>query len=88
MENSSISIKRLINEEQCYEAIRQLRWSDKIRCPHCDSEHIIKRGRHSTQTAGCEKRFDDLIDTVLAGHFNTKLIKKSIITLSEIVELV
>jgi transposase-like protein len=75
MENSSISIKRLINEEQCYEAIRQLRWSDKIRCPYCDSEHIIKRGRHSTQTARCryeckgyEKRFDDLIDTVLAGH--------------------
>jgi transposase-like protein len=75
METSIISIKRLISEEQCYETIRQLRWSGKVRCPHCASENIIKRGRHSQQTARCRyeckdcgKRFDDLMDTVLAGH--------------------
>ena len=75
MESLIISIKQLVSEEQCYTAIRQLRWPDKIRCPHCDSEHIIKRGRHSTQTArcryeckDCDKRFDDLTGTILAGH--------------------
>ncbi len=43
METLLISIKRLISEEQCYETIRHLRWSDEVRCPHCDSEQIIKR---------------------------------------------
>lgn len=71
----NLSIKQLISEEQCYETIRQLRWSDKVRCPHCDSEQIIKRGKHSHQIArsryeckACGKRFDDLTGTVLAGH--------------------
>jgi transposase-like protein len=71
----NLSIKQLISEEQCYATVRQLRWSDKIHCPHCDSEQIIKRGKHSHQTArsryeckACGKRFDDLTGTVLAGH--------------------
>lgn len=75
METAIISIKRLISEEQCYETIRQLRWSEKICCPHCDSENIVRRGRHTQQTSrcryeckGCCKRFDDLTGTVLAGH--------------------
>lgn len=75
MENSIISIKHLINENQCYETIRKLRWSGKMCCPHCNSDHIIKRGYHSTQTArcryeckACHKRFDDLTGTVLEGH--------------------
>lgn len=75
METSIISIKRLISEEQCYETIRQLRWSGGVRCPYCDSEQLIKRGRHTRQTARCRykckdcgKRFDDLTGTVLAGH--------------------
>lgn len=70
-----LSIKQLISEEQCYETIRQLRWSNGVACPHCDSEQIIKRGKHSHQIArsryeckGCGKRFDDLTGTVLAGH--------------------
>jgi transposase-like protein len=75
MENSIISIKHLINENQCYETIRKLRWPGKMCCPYCNSDHIIKRGHHSTQTArcryeckACHKRFDDLTGTVLEGH--------------------
>ena len=71
----NLSIKQLISEEQCYKTVRQLRWTNGVRCPHCDSEDIIKRGRHSHQTAryryeckACSKRFDDLTGTVLAGH--------------------
>jgi transposase-like protein len=70
-----LSIKQFISEEQCYETMRRLRWTDKISCPHCDSEQIIKRGRHGHQAARCRyeckacgKRFDDLTGTVLAGH--------------------
>jgi transposase-like protein len=75
METTMISIKGLISEEQCYETVRQLRWSSKIRCPHCDSARIIKRGQHNKQIArsryeckDCHKRFDDLTGTVLSGH--------------------
>ncbi len=75
METSIISIKQLVSEEQCYKTVRQLRWPEKIHCPHCDSENVIKRGHHSTQTArcryeckACDKRFDDLTGTVLEGH--------------------
>ena len=71
----NLSIKKLISEEQCYAAIRELRWHGNIRCPHCDSDQIIKRGKHSHQIErsryeckSCNKRFDDLTGTVLAGH--------------------
>ena len=70
-----LSNKELISEEPCYATIRDLRWSGKVRCPHCDSKQVIKRGKHSHQAARCRyeckasgKRFDDLTDTVLAGH--------------------
>ena len=28
------SIKRLIDEAKCYELVRELRWSDGVKCPH------------------------------------------------------
>jgi transposase-like protein len=75
MENTLITIKQLVSEAQCYEVIRKLRWQEKVSCPHCDSQEIIKRGYHDNQNhrqrygcKGCEKRFDDLSETVLAGH--------------------
>jgi transposase-like protein len=52
-----------------------LRWQGEIRCPHCDSEKVIKRGytdnkKHCQryECKSCCKRFDDLTNTVLAGH--------------------
>ena len=75
MNISILSIKQLISEEQCYEAVRQLRWSDGVCCPHCDSKNVIKRGWHTKQFArhryeckSCSARFDDLTNTVLSGH--------------------
>jgi len=75
MKTPILTIKNLISEKQCYETICSLRWPDKLRCPHCNSKHLIKRGRHRHQTARCRydcksggKRFDDLTGTVLAGH--------------------
>ena len=75
MGNTLITIKELVSEAQCYEAIRKLRWQENISCPHCNSQEIIKRGYHSNQPyrqryecKTCQKRFDDLTKTVLAGH--------------------
>ena len=75
MNTPIITLKNLISEEQCYETVRQLRWNGNIRCPHCQSSRIIKRGKDDSQPArqrygchNCGKRFDDLTRTVLAGH--------------------
>lgn len=75
MEKSLITIKELVSEAQCYETVRKLRWQEKVICPHCDSVEIIRRGYHDNQThrqryecKSCGKRFDDLTETVLAGH--------------------
>ena len=70
-----LRIQNLIDDEGCYEAVRQLRWSEGIKCPHCEDKNIIKRGRDDTapsrqryECKGCGKRFDDLTQTVFAGH--------------------
>lgn len=69
-----LTIRKLISEEQCYEAVRELRWQGNVRCPHCDSDKIIKRGfdnkqqNQRYQCKSCDKRFDDLSETVLSGH--------------------
>lgn len=70
-----LRIQNLIDDERCYEAVRELRWSEGIKCPHCEDRNIIKRGRDDTapsrqryECKGCGKRFDDLTQTVFAGH--------------------
>ena len=70
-----INITNLIDDVQCYQTVRELRWPDGITCPSCASQHIIKRGFDDTESArqryechDCDKRFDDLTDTIFAGH--------------------
>ena len=70
-----ISIHDLIDEAKCYEMVRELRWEEGVRCPHCESQEVIKRGRHTQQKErqryackGCERQFDDLTRTVFEGH--------------------
>src|SRR4029453_14264608 len=70
-----INITNLIDDVQCYQTVRELRWPDGITCPSCASQHIIKRGCDDTESArqryechDCDKRFDDLTDTIFAGH--------------------
>ena len=70
-----INITNLIDDVQCYQTVRELRWPDGIACPSCASQHIIKRGFDDTESArqryechDCDKRFDDLTDTIFAGH--------------------
>jgi transposase-like protein len=44
-------------------------------CPSCESQHVIKLGFDDTEPArqcyechDCNRRFDDLTDTIFAGH--------------------
>ena len=70
-----VNIQNLIDDAKCFETVRDLRWSDGIFCPPCGSARLIKRGFDDTQPHrqryhchGCDRDFDDLTGTVLAGH--------------------
>jgi transposase-like protein len=70
-----LNIHNLIDDAKCFEAVRNLRWPNKVKCPHCQSNHIVKRGkddahehRQRYECKNCNKRFDDLTGTVFAGH--------------------
>ena len=65
----------LIDDAKCFETVRRLRWPDGIQCPRCNSSKIIKQGRDETQPErqrslcqSGEQRFDDVTDTIFAGH--------------------
>ena len=70
-----INLQELIDDTKCFSVVRELRWPEGIRCPHCQSNTITKRGFHSTQPARqrytcqtCRKQFDDLTGTIFEGH--------------------
>jgi len=70
-----VNIMNLIDDVQCYQTVRELRWPDGVQCPSCESQHVIKGGFDDTEPARqryachyCNKRFDDLTDTIFAGH--------------------
>lgn len=69
------NIQNLIDDEKCYEKVRQLRWPDGVRCAHCSSEQLHKRGKDEKQIFRqryhcnlCDQDFDDLTNTIFAGH--------------------
>ena len=70
-----VNITNLVDEVPCYQTVRELRWPDGIACPSCQSTQVIKRGFDDTEPArqryechDCDQRFDDLTDTIFAGH--------------------
>jgi transposase-like protein len=70
-----VNITKLIDDVQCYQRVRELRWPDGVQCPSCASPQVIKRGFDDTEPArqryechDCHTRFDDLTDTIFAGH--------------------
>ena len=70
-----IHIQSLIDDAKCFETVRALRWPDGVRCASCDSSEVTKQGRDDTQPErqrylckSCRRHFDDLTDTVFAGH--------------------
>jgi transposase-like protein len=70
-----LNIQDLIDDTKCFTTVRELRWSNGVKCPHCGSKHITKRGFHNNQVhrqryrcKACWAGFDDLTGTVFEGH--------------------
>jgi transposase-like protein len=70
-----INIQSLIDDAKCYETVREIRWPNGVKCPHCDSAEISKRGRDERQKdrqryecGACHRQFDDLTGTIFEGH--------------------
>jgi len=70
-----INIQRLIDDGQCYETVRELRWPEGVHCPHCASAEVNKRGHDERHTQrqryecqSCGRQFDDLSGTIFEGH--------------------
>src|SRR5918995_2124069 len=70
-----VNLSLLIDDAKCHELVRQHRWPDGVRCPHCGSVAAARDGRDDTQPhrqryrcTACGSRFDDLTGTILAGH--------------------
>ena len=70
-----LNIRDLIDNAKCYKSVRELRWPDGAQCPHCYQTDIAKRGFHESEPDrqryycnGCQRRFDDLTNTVFSGH--------------------
>jgi len=70
-----VNIQDLFDDAKCYQTIREMRWPDGVTCPQCSWDSVIKNGRDDTEAhrqryecRGCRQRFDDLTDTIFAGH--------------------
>jgi transposase-like protein len=61
-----VNIQDLFDDAKCYQTIREMRWPDGVTCPQCSSDSVIKNGRDDTEPH--RQRFDDLTDTIFAGH--------------------
>lgn len=71
----TINISGLIDQEKCYNKVRELRWPLGTICITCNSTNIVKNG-HKTAHPECQKhlckdcgkQFDDLSNTIFSGH--------------------
>ena len=70
-----LTISNLIDENKCYEMVRDMRWAEGVSCVSCGAKNVTKRGKHSTNLnrqryvcGECEHHFDDLTGTVFAGR--------------------
>lgn len=70
-------LQDMLDDEKVYETVRELRWRDgKVKCPHCNSSKVVRKGFHNTEKARrryrcqgkCCAQFDDLTETVFEGH--------------------
>lgn len=69
------SIRTLVDDRICYEKVRELRWSEGVKCPHCQSIKHKRHGHHNScehryryQCKSCKKYYDDLTHTIFQGH--------------------
>src|SRR6476620_10226026 len=77
-----VNILGITDDAKCYEMVRHLRWPAGVRCPHCAASHVVKQGRDEAEPQrqryecrSCGRRFDDLTDTILAGHHQSPRVR-------------
>ena len=70
-----LQIKEIVDDRLCYEKVREIRWSEGVKCPHCQSPEHKRHGHHNTcehryryQCKSCTKYYDDLTNRVFQGH--------------------
>ena len=70
-----INIQHRIDDAKGYETVRDLRWPEGVRCVHCGSAEVNKRGHDERQAhrqryecKACGRQFDDLSETIFEGH--------------------
>jgi transposase-like protein len=70
-----LALLPLIDDAKCFAMVRKLRWPEGVCCPHCESARVTRRGLNETQPdrqryvcGDCGRNFDDLTDTIFAGH--------------------
>ena len=70
-----IDLPNLIDDAECSQTARDLRWPEGVTCPYCSSPQVIKDGKDDTQPhrqrydcRACGRRFDDLTGIIFAGH--------------------
>ena len=44
----AVTILPLIDEAMCFQAVRDLRWPDGVKCPRCQTDTVAKRGFDET----------------------------------------
>ena len=73
-----VSLLDVMNDGQCYQMLRQVRWADGVHCVHCDSKAVVKNGHDENhpdkqryQCNDCHRNFDDLTGTVFSGSNKT-----------------
>ena len=64
-----------MDDQKCFETVRHVRWPTEVKCAHCDSNKVVKRGKDDNQKFrqryhcnSCNKDFDDLTNTIFSGH--------------------
>jgi transposase-like protein len=74
-ENAMLMLAGLLDDAKCYEVVRQMRWPEGVKCPHCGAATVSKQGRDARQPerqdyrcTGCMRYFDDLSETIFAGR--------------------
>lgn len=63
----------LPDKEDCLRELRHHRWPDGVACPHCESPDTVKmgvtsKGAQKHRCHNCDSIFNDLTETIFAGH--------------------
>ena len=70
-----INLQFRVDDAKGFDTVRRLRWPESVRCARCGSDKVARDGHDDRQPerqryrcTACQGRFDDLSDTIFAGH--------------------